>query len=116
MLLVFVFGVVREERLLLEYRLDFFEFENVIKLKGFPSLNGFEKGFAFFHGLLHVLEGKGFEEFVNLKGETMTYVGHKGGVWIVGVVHGIADLIFGHEVVEHGRIRSDYERSNHKKC
>ena len=38
-------------------RLDFFEFENIIKLKGFPGLNGFEECFKFFNGLILFLQG-----------------------------------------------------------
>lgn len=46
----------------------------------------------------------------------MTYVGHEGGVGVVWAVHGVTGLVFGHEVVEHGRVVGYYERGDEKMC
>lgn len=101
LLLIFFFGQIGEERLLLEGGLDVFEFGYVKMLKTFPSLNSFEEGFAFFHRLLHVLDRERFKEFINLKGKVLANIWHERGVRIVGTMHWVPSFVFWHKVVEH---------------
>ncbi len=81
--------------------MDVFEFGEVVQFERLPSLNSLEESLTFFDSILHVLDGEGLEEFVDLEGKTLANIGHERGVGVVGAVHGVAGLIFGHEVVEH---------------
>jgi hypothetical protein len=111
---VFLFEGIGEEGLFLESSLDVFEFGEIVEFKGFPGFDGFEEEFALLEGLFHVLDGEGLEEFVDLEGKTLTSIGHERGIRIVRAVHGVASLIFGHEVVEHVGLRGDYGKKDFK--
>jgi hypothetical protein len=94
--------------------LNVLKFGEIVEFKGLPSLNSFEESLTFFHSFLHVLDGEGLEEFVDLERKTLPNIGHKRCVGVVGAVHGVAGLIFGHKVVEHDEVRGDYGKRDCK--
>ena len=90
------------------------KFSEIVEFKRLPRLNSLEESLTLFHSILHVLDGEGLEEFVDLECKTLANIGHERCIGIVRAVHGVTGLVFGHEVVEHSWARGDYGKGDCK--